>query len=531
MLKNFIETTTPLVSKAGTKEQGINTDKKISKLKFSNLFLYFLVFLLAILPRLYFLFFVSGTQNAGVGWYGDTYHHWQIAYLTKTTGLSRGFLRLWDLKGMEYFWGLLHPLIVVFLMKVSGSVDIVITRLLSIFCGSLSVLLVYLISKRYWNHKVAWGAVILAAFNPVGIFNDASGMVEPLAILMLFWGLYFWPKKPLLTGLFWVLASMARAEAWLFVLGMMGAILIFEKKKANGKMILFFSYLLLILFYMKYLVNKTGNLIYPIWWSFIGNAVGEWQADIPLRPDQQVARMIFIAIFLVSLFLIALVLKKKPRGWLVYLLGLGNFLFLGVFVGLTEYSKSYVHYFWVVRIFILPYIILGISMAVLFLDLMPKIFSVLAKLKFDWLMIVFILLCSQLSWLVIWHYYEATNLSWEKELKLGQQVGGYYKSGTVLIPEYDPQFTYALVRFGGVNGENIEGQMYDPFYYAEGDIFSDWNNQRDTIIGWLRKNNIKMLVIPRERNRYKQLIEREPELFNLLDTNSDFKLEIYHVSL
>ena len=64
----------------------------------------------AAVPRLWYLFAVSDPENAGDGMYGDVYHHWQIAYLTREIGLSHG-PRLWDLKGLEYFWGLLHPLL------------------------------------------------------------------------------------------------------------------------------------------------------------------------------------------------------------------------------------------------------------------------------------------------------------------------------------------------------------------------------------------------------------------------------------
>jgi len=59
------------------------------------------IFLLAALPRLFVIFFVTDPQNPGLGWYGDTFHHWQIAYLSKEIGFSQGFLRLWDFKGLE----------------------------------------------------------------------------------------------------------------------------------------------------------------------------------------------------------------------------------------------------------------------------------------------------------------------------------------------------------------------------------------------------------------------------------------------
>ena len=74
-----------------------HTNKNTKKIFLISLF----IFLLAFLPRIFFIFFVSDTQNAGVGWYNDSYHHWQIAYLTKEIGLHKEFLRLWDLQGLD----------------------------------------------------------------------------------------------------------------------------------------------------------------------------------------------------------------------------------------------------------------------------------------------------------------------------------------------------------------------------------------------------------------------------------------------
>src|SRR3979490_1862223 len=68
----------------------------------------------AAIPRLLYLFVFSDPENPGVRRYGDVWHHWQIAYLTKEIGLSAPEgPRLWDLKGLDYFWGILHPLLMV----------------------------------------------------------------------------------------------------------------------------------------------------------------------------------------------------------------------------------------------------------------------------------------------------------------------------------------------------------------------------------------------------------------------------------
>jgi hypothetical protein len=74
----------------------------------------------AAVPRLLYLFVFSDPENPGA--YGDVWHHWQIAYLTKEIGLSApDGPRLWDLKGLEYVWGLLHPILMVGLFDITGS--------------------------------------------------------------------------------------------------------------------------------------------------------------------------------------------------------------------------------------------------------------------------------------------------------------------------------------------------------------------------------------------------------------------------
>ena len=106
--------------------------------------------LLAAVPRLLYLFVFTDPENPGVRRYGDVWHHWQIAYLTKEIGLGApDGPRLWDLKGLDYFWGILHPLLMVAIFDVTGSIDIVLNRLVSLAFGVLVVLLVFHICRRH----------------------------------------------------------------------------------------------------------------------------------------------------------------------------------------------------------------------------------------------------------------------------------------------------------------------------------------------------------------------------------------------
>ncbi len=510
------------------------TRKPMSRLTKVEILSSIFVLLLAVIPRLYFLFCVGDPQNAGVGWYGDTYHHWQIAYLTKTVGLSHGFLRLWDLKGMEYFWGLAHPLTVAALMAITGSTDILVPRLLSLFAGSLSIVFLYLIAKRYWGNSVAWVAAIFGALNPVSIFNDASGMQEPFGMVFFFAGLYFWPERPWLFGILLAIASMTRAEFWLFSVGLLIALTFFVKERVDRKSLAVVSYSAVMLLYMKYLLDRTGNAIYPIWWNFLGNAAGQWQANIPITSLQRMVQPIWIAMFVISLAGIIYVIWKKPKGKLLHFLGLGNFLFLGAFVGMTDYIKSYVNYFWVVRIFSLPYLYLGALIGIFLFVVIPKRVRIFNKLKLGWVFVILILLASQFAWKVIWSYYQPTEKTWDDEIQLADDVAKVYKGGTVLIHEGDPTMTYALVKYAGITGENIEGQMYDPFQYkpftSYSDPFVNWSKDRTIIIDWLKKDNIKLLIFLSNRQRYIELVQKEPGVFKYVE-DLPFGLKLYEVTI
>lgn len=482
------------------------------------------IFILALTPRLYYLFFISGTQNAGAGWYGDTYHHWQIAYLSKEVGFSHSFLRLWDLKGMEYYWGLLHPLLLSILFTVFRSVDIVISRLLSIFCGSVSILLIFLLGRRYWNWQVGVTAAILAALNPVVIFNDASGMLEPLGLVLLLTGIWFWPKTPILTGFFWALASWARAEAWLLSIGMI-FVANLTREKSDKKIVMALGYFVPMFFYLKYLLDKTGNLIYPLWWNYLALAVGKWQGPV-LSQEQLAVKPIFTAIFLVFTVFLGFLVWRKPKGFLLLALGAGVTAFICGFMGLTAYLSSYVSWFWMVRFFVFPYIFLGLLLCLFLFWFIPRKLKFISFFKFNWLIFLAVLALIQPLWQPIWQEFQKTYKTWEVKKAWAQEVAKEYQEGRILIPEYEMDFTYALVRFGGISGKNLEGQMYTPFAYKPfseyGDPFQNWEKDKKIFFDWLEKYDIKLIIVAQHREPFITLFTKEPEKFEFIKTHSAY---------
>jgi hypothetical protein len=517
------------------RQEKVGNKKKSSRGKIWLWFLVIFLFLLALIPRLYFIFFVSNPDNPGVGWFGDAYHHWQIAYLTREIGLKQGFLRLWDLKGMEYFWGLLHPLMTMLAFWLSGGVSIGSERTITaVFC-SLAVPLIFLIVKRFWNTKAAFAAALFAALNPVGVFNDGAGMVESLGIPFLLLGVLFWPKKPAYSGISLMIALMSRAEYWVFSAGLVIAMIIFSRKASfDKKVILFISFLIPLVLYMKYLLNHTSNPIYPFYWNYAANIAGAWQFKPALTPEDIQAKYIFLSIFIASVLFSLLVLVGRPKGMFLYLLGLGNWMFLGATFGLGEYIKSYASYVWYVRFMILPYAFLGMTLAIFLFYFLPKLrgIKILDKLQITWLFFLVVLIAVQAFWIPIWNKYQTTEPDWKEAVEMTRKISQNYRGGGLLLIEGNPEITYLLVVNHGVQGKDIVSQMYDPYFYfpEDEDPYLDWGEKRKIVLNWLKEFNIRTIVTYGYRMRYSQLVKKESQFFSPGVSLPHSELIIYQVN-
>ena len=491
-------------------------------------FLSVFVLFLGLSYRLYFIFFVSGSENAGVGWYGDTYHHWQIGYLTHTTGLKNGFLRLWDLKGMEYFWGPLHPLLLTFLFRLTGSFDIVITRFVSLVFGLGSIYLMYLIARRYWGRLVGFCVLVFGSLFPVAVFNDVSGSLEPIGVFFLLLGIFLWPKHAFVSGVAWALALMARAEAWLFSFFLILIIFLY-KKRSNYKVEAFLGWFIILILYMKYLLDHTGNPIYPIWWNYLANARGVWarNQDLYLTELQFAVRPFLIAIAAVALFALVLAIYKRPRTLLFHIFGWGNIFFLGAFMGLGHYLKGWEWWFPVIRFFVFPYLFLATILFAFFAPVARRT-KILGN-GIIIIMAIMLVLVTQFTWIPIIRRFKETIPVWEQTLNWGKQIGLHYKGGTLLFPEHDPHFTYAVVKYGGVRGENILGQAFDPYFYFEGDPYKDWEEKRLVVLGWLKDYNVELAVVRYDAGRYQELFKRESQAFEKIDVLEEGVYEIWRV--
>jgi hypothetical protein len=471
-------------------------------------------------PRLLYLFVFSDPENPGA--YGDVWHHWQIAYLTKEIGLgAANGPRLWDLKGLDYIWGILHPLLMVAVFAITGSIDIVLTRLVSLACGVLAVVLLFHLCRRYWDNAVAWGVALFAVLLPTSVMNDASGMVEPLGVVLCLLGLWSWPRRGgLWSGLWWGLATMARAEAWLFGLGLVVASLL---RRPGRSVPLVAGFAAVVLLYMKVLLDQTGNPIYPLWWNFFATAVGDWQ-PATISAAQESARPVLIALFLVSLIGLGWSLWRRPRSYQLLTFGFGYWVFVAGMFGLTAYLSTWVWWLPVSRRFEFPVLFAALLLVVGLLHWAPSRFGRNAKV-FGWVVVAVTVIGAQMLWVPIAQVFGPTEATWQTTLSESRQLGAWYNQApynghSLAVPSDRPDITYALARFGGVEGKHLVSQMYDPFaYLPSGYTYADHQATVNTLLAcWLSQTDTRLIAIPQGDANYELMLQNNPTWFTTIGT-------------
>ena len=489
----------------------------------------------AAIPRLLYLFVFTDPENPGLGAYNDVWHHWQIAYLTKEIGLSApGGPRLWDLKGLEYFWGLLHPLLMVGVFDVTGSIDILLNRLVSTLFGVAVVVLLFHICRRFWGTQVALGAALVAALLPTSVMNDASGMLEPLGVALSLAGIWAWQRRGgFAAGLAFGLSTMARAEAWLFSLGLVVAACL--GKVSRQRLPLVATFVVVMVVYMKVLLDQTGNAVYPLWWNFFANAVGKWEFT-PITSGQAAVRPFLGILLVASAAGLGWSLWKRPPSHMLLTYGFGYWVFVAGTLGFTSYLASWVWWMPITRVFAFPYVFAGALLAVVLLWLMPRRFGKRA-IPVGWTALVTALLVAQLAWIPIAQVFGPTEANWQATLAASRQLGAWYNQApyqghALAVPPDRPDVTYGLARYGGVEGKHLVSEMYDPFFYLPGGYtYQEHQQVVNTLVEcWLAKTDTRLIAMPPNNQNYDLMRALNPDWFVQLGTMSETKWLIFGVS-
>ena len=490
------------------------------KINWQDIFWPALIFVVALGVRAGYVYW-SGADKPGFDWYGDVYHHWQVAYLSKEIGFKQVFGRLWDLKGMEFFWGLAHPVALMIVFALSGSIHILTTRWLAMICAAGWITLMYFVLKRSFGRWLAVLVCFWASLMSVNVFSDGLGMQEPLGLFFLFAGLLAWPKAGWLTGLSWAIASMVRSEYWIFAAVMVVMTLLDKRKNISGSKVgIAVSYGVMIALYMKYLDKWTGSPIFPVQWNFLASYKGEWftNVDEPLTDVQMIGQWFGRALVVIGAVGGLTTLWKRGKENLFFALGFLNVGFIGMVFGFGAYIHGFFDRFWVDRLLAYPYFFLGFLMIWFWggwlAGKMKKGKVVMYAITVVWTLVLIGI--SQLAWGHIRHYHLIAQKGEEMEEQRAETLVRLLPADSaarILFLEDRPALTYLFAAEYGIEGKRLVSQMYDPYFYAQPDEVIEETNRK--MLAWLEAEEIGFLF-QNHKSEYWQLIEAYPERFILL---------------
>ena len=391
----------------------------------------------------------------------ESYHYWQIAYYTLNVGTK--YLRMWDLGGMEYFWGPLPIWIQAFILWIFRTKSLAFFRLFNILIGGATIFLAYKIGLRYGDVTSAKVSALIAVVNPILIFNNVIGMEETLGVFFILLSLLVIHDKQVYGGLFLGLASLCRIEFWPLSFGIIGTIFLFERDIANTKWFsVLLGWMIAVVPYMIHLQMATGNAIYPFYWNFLGNVAGVWNPWY-VSP---VIRIIFGVVLVASIIGYFLLLKYRERFGETYILLITAIGFTG-YHGLVYAVSGTAPLF--ERFFVLDAALVSCLAGLLYIR-MPRKKIVNAIIP----------LALIVSLVVSVPYY----------IKEQKSIVDLNAATDVLIDEYTegrilsdmPMMTYRLIQKGKISYTNILGSLYANY------------QSLDSALLWLKNENAAYLI-------------------------------------
>jgi hypothetical protein len=423
------------------------------------------IFSLAFIIRLVYLYFV-----VPVDWVGDSYHHWQIAWYTLKIGLSHG--RLWDLKGVEYYWPPLPSLFEAFLLWLFRSSSIFFMRFANIIVGSCSVVVSYFIGRRF-SERIGKTIATALLFFPFTLNYEVLALHEPMMILFGLIGIYmFLDKKDFFSGLF--LGFSYLCHFTVYIIAPIILLLYLWRERIFERILPFLiGFGVIYLPYVYILLTHTGDALYNIHTLMLFMGISTAHMRNPLANILGPALLI---LGLISLVFVYYKIHDRITIVLVTLFGGYSLLwgFILTFVGapLSPYEIRYYGFIFILGVFISGLVIdripilqnyykfqgLEISRSMIFVGALSLIF-----------LISFIPTYSRLETAITDGYIVADKL------------GEYYIEGTIISPV--PHMTYRLTNKYDIKPQNILGPIYAP---TEHEAKMTWlQNHNVTLFFWL----------------------------------------------
>jgi hypothetical protein len=134
----------------------------------------------------------------------------------------------------------------------------------------------------------------------------------------------------------------------------------------------------------------------------------------------------------------------------------------------------------------------------------------------------------QFLWMPIQDSYSETKPVWLADLADGSSIAYLYREpahhwGRLNIPADQPTLTYILARFGGIVGQDLVGQLYDPFYDLPADYrYEDHPAEAGRLMAcWLKNTKTSIFVLPIGNHNYAAFLGDYSQLFREVGSVSD----------
>ena len=480
--------------------------------------LYTLLFFMAasLIPRLF------AWSQLPLDWNTDSYHHWQISYLSLKIGFPR--FRMWDINGCECYWGIVPHLVQALLLGVLSTPSILPYRVLNVLLAGVNTYLVYVIGRDNFGWEVGFSAGLLFAVYPVGVVFDIIAMQETLALCFALASIHFFRAHPGWSGLFLALAGQSRNEYWLAAIFFVAAVSVIERFSTEIQAFVF-SWLFTTGFFCVLFRAWTGNPVYPLYWSLY-NVFGGWTEEGLGRP--------FLELMLTWA-------SRKLQAWSMKATGL---VLLGSFAGLSGASlhmalrrwRSYhVHLFFLdvlavfSPLFVTYYpnymkpmlLMLRASTPIAafgFIVLCFVLFSVGRRFQMGQVLAVSIsalmLVTSVLSLGYFIPAYQEFQAAPRIAFALSENVISHYEGGTVVC-DY-PMLNYMLISRWGVGASRLIGNHYSPHYYGVSDPLEyAWWFKSNNVTLWIDMGGCAYPVWAVAYNNFPGLLVLEEEVYDV----------------
>ena len=423
-----------------------------------------------------------------VDWNWDSYHHWQISYLSLHIGFREG--RLWDLNGCEYIWGIVPDLIQSILLFLFNTCKILPYRIFNLIAGSLNSLLVFYVGRSFFNFETGYRSGIIYALFPVAAIFDVIAMQDTIAITFLLASLYLIKERPFWSGILLALAGQSRTEFLLTGFVIIVGYSLRERFSTKSQPFII-GYVLVTGIFGVHLIQQTGNPVFPLYYSLyniFGGLKNEnegihflklmlrWAAwKLSVWPKKITGIMLlFFASAMASL--VPYMAWKKWSNYQPVLYSITTIAILSP-IFLTYIGSDFESLLIMLRM-VNPIIALSIPLV---LYLFHRYFGSKNR-NFNNLTFLFIILCLIYSFTLIQPQYIPFQEKAKEAFYASDKVFEYYKEGNI-VSDY-PTMNYWLIQKHELNAKNIIGNHYSPHYY-----------KIDTpicYVQWLSENNITL---------------------------------------